>query len=241
MTEEYRGEPGRSGHPVHRDIRHRTGRHVVGHRVVLRDWQKDIIRKIYDTPTRRAIITMGRKNGKTSMIAMLLLVHLVGPAAKNNAQIYSAAQSRDQASIVFSLAAKMVRMSPDLSQHVVIRDTIKELLCTLNGVRYRALSAEATTAYGLSPVLAIHDELGQVVGPQSPLYDALETAMGAHEEPLSIIIRTQAPTDADLLSTLIDDAQTSGDPETKLVVYAADMEDDPYQRSDLAESQSGIR
>ena len=43
---------------------------------------------------------------------MMLLAHLAGPEALPNSQIYSAAQSRDQASLVFGLAAKMVRLSP---------------------------------------------------------------------------------------------------------------------------------
>lgn len=152
---------------------------------------------------------------------MLLLAHLVGPEARRNGQIYSAAQSRDQAAIVFSLAAKMVRMSPTLNAMVTVRDSAKELFCAETGVRYKALSADATTAYGFSPVLVIHDELGQVRGPRSELYDALETAMGAQEEPLSIVISTQAVEDADLLSVLIDDAQRGEDPATKLFLYAA--------------------
>ena len=201
------------------------GMHV-GQPVKLRDWQRRIIKDIYDTPTRRAIVSLARKNGKTALIAMLVLAHLVGPEARQNAQIYSAAQSRDQASIVFSYAAKMARMSRDLAQHVHVRDTAKELACALTGVKYRALSADATTAYGLSPVLVIHDETGQVRGPRSELYDALETAMGAQSEPLSLIISTQAPTDADLLSTLIDDAKAGHDPASKLFLFAADPEDD---------------
>ena len=149
---------------------------LVGQGVKLREWQRDLIRGIYDTPTRRAIISFGRKNGKTALSAFLLLLHLVGPEAKANSQLFSAAQSREQASILFALAAKCVRMSPDLSQYVVVRDTAKELLCPELGSKYRALSAEASTAYGLSPVFVVHDELGQVKGPRSELYEALETA-----------------------------------------------------------------
>lgn len=192
----------------------------------VRPWQAEIIRAIYDTPTRRAIISVGRKNGKTALTAMLILAHLVGPEATRNGHIYSAAQSRDQAAIVFDLAAKMVRVSQDLSEHVVVRDTAKQLFSPLTGCTYRALSAEATTAYGLSPSLVIHDELGQAQGPRSALYDALETASGAQSHPLSIIISTQAATDADLLSTIIDDAKTGADPLTKLFLFAADPEDD---------------
>jgi phage terminase large subunit-like protein len=93
---------------------------------------------------------------------------------------------------------------------------------------YRALSADASTAYGLSPSFVVHDELGQVKGPRSELYDALETATGAQESPLSLIISTQAPTDADLLSVLIDDAKRGHDPRVILSLYSADDEVDPF-------------
>jgi phage terminase large subunit-like protein len=200
----------------------------VGRPVVLREWQRDIIRGIYDTPTRRAIVSFGRKNGKTSLSAFLLLLHLCGPEARANSQLFSAAQSRDQAAILFALAAKIVRMSPDLNAVVAVRDTAKQLFCQELGTLYRALSAEASTAYGLSPVFTVHDELGQVKGPRSELYEALETASGAQAEPLSIVISTQAPTDADLLSVLIDDARSGADPKTKLYMFAADEALDPF-------------
>ena len=202
----------------------------VGKPVKLRPWQKRDIRKIYDNPhgTRRAILTFGRKNGKTAMAAFLLLLHLVGPEHRPNSQLFSAAQSRDQASILFGLAAKMVRMSPSLSAYVTVRDSGKQLHCAELGTLYRALSAEASTAFGLSPCFVVHDELGQVKGPRSTLYEALETAVAAHDNPLSIVISTQAPTDADLLSVLIDDARTGQDKRVVLSLYTADPDEDPF-------------
>ena len=74
----------------------------------------------------------------------------------------------------------------------------------------------------------MHDELGQVEGPRSALYEALETAVGAHDNPLSIVISTQAPTDADLLSVLIDDAIAAHDPRVVLSLYSADEKLDPF-------------
>lgn len=200
----------------------------VGQPVKLRPWQRKIIREIYDSPTRMAIVSFGRKNAKTTLSALLLLAHLCGPEARANSQLFSAAQSRDQAAILFSLAAKIVRMSPSLREYVGIRDAAKQLYCSELGTLYRALSAEASTAYGLSPVFTVHDELGQVKGPRSELYEALETAAGAQETPLSIVISTQAPTDADLLSVLIDDAKTKADPKVKLFLYTADLSLDPF-------------
>jgi phage terminase large subunit-like protein len=202
----------------------------VGKPVKLRKWQRQEILRIYDNKagTRRAIISFGRKNGKTALAAFLLLLHLCGPEARANSQLFSAAQSREQAAVLFALAAKMVRMSVDLSNYVIVRDTAKQLFCAELGTLYRALSADATTAYGLSPVFIVHDELGQVKGPKSELYEALETAVAAQEHPLSIVISTQAPTDADLLSVLIDDALAGHDPRTVVSLYTAGPELDPF-------------
>src|SRR5262245_14930895 len=56
------------------------GKHV-GKKLELFEWQKAEIRHIYDNPhaTRRAIITMGGKNAKTTLAACLFLAHLSRP------------------------------------------------------------------------------------------------------------------------------------------------------------------
>lgn len=235
-TSQSRSSPGKAETRAERNInwiqrfcRVPEGR-LIGQPVEMRSWQQDELRKIYDNPkgTRRAIVSFGRKNGKTALAAFLLLLHLCGPEARPNSQLFSAAQSRDQAAILFSLAAKTVRMSPDLNAVIAIRDTAKQLFCGELGTLYRALSAEASTAYGLSPVFIVHDELGQVRGPRSELYEALETATGAQDSPLSIVISTQAPNPTDLLSVLIDDAQTKADPRVVLSLYTAADELDPF-------------
>lgn len=194
------------------------------------EFMKEDFRAIYDNPagTRQAIISRGRKNAKTTESAMIVLLHLCGPEAQPNSQLFSAAQSREQAGVLFGLAAKMVRLSPDLSSFVAVRDSGKQLYCEELGTLYRALSAEASTAYGLSPALIIHDELGQVRGPRSELYEALETATAAQASPLSIVISTQAPNPDDLLSILIDDAMTGRDPHTVLRFQTAEEGIDPF-------------
>ena len=198
------------------------GAHV-GQPLRLEQFQKDFITDIYANPagTRRAILSVARKNGKSGLIAGLLLAHLVGPEAKQNSQIVSGAMSRDQAALVFSLACKMVQQSPELSAIVRIVPSGKRLIGLPLNVEYRALAAEGKTAHGLSPVLAILDEIGQVRGPQSDFIDAITTSQGAHDAPLLIAISTQAASDADLLSQWIDDAQRSQDPRIVCRLYAA--------------------
>lgn len=195
----------------------------VGQPIKLAPFQVDFIRAVYDNPadTRRAYLAIARKNGKSALIACLLLAHLAGPEKKQNSQIVSGARSRDQAAVVFNLAAKMVQLSPELSKVVRIVPSGKRLIGLVKNTEYRALAADGTTAHGLSPVLAILDEVGQVKGPQDDFIDAITTAQGAHENPLLIAISTQAPTDADLFSIWIDDAERSNDPSIVSHVYRA--------------------
>ena len=212
-----------------RYIRIPEGR-FVGHPLKMAPFMQDDFRAIFDNKvhTRRAIITRGRKNAKTVETALLMLLFLCGPEAEANSQLFSAAQSRDQASVLFALAAKMIRMSPELTSVTVIRDTAKQIFCPEFGSLYRALSAEASTAFGLSPRFVAHDELGQVRGRRDPSSMRRFTATAAQEAPLSVIISTQAPTAGDLLSVLIDDAAGGHDPRVVLRMQSAPEGLDPF-------------
>lgn len=215
---------------------------LVGRPMRLEPFQKKFIYEVFDNPagTRRAILSMARKNGKTALIAALLLCFVAGPLAIRNAQIVSGAMSREQAAIVFSLAAKMVRMSEELSQLVRIVPSPKRLVGLVRNVEYQAKSAEAKTAHGLSPLVAILDEVGQVEGPTSRFVDAIETSQGAYESPLLIVISTQAPTDADLLSLMIDDALTGSDPRTVCHLYAAPKDSELDDEEAWAAANPGL-
>lgn len=196
---------------------------LVGQPMKLAPFQKDFIYAVYDNPhkTRRAYLAIARKNGKTGLIAALLLAHIEGPEAKHNTQIISGARSRDQAALVFDLASKIVDLSPVLRERIKAVPSSKKLIGLTAGVEYKAIAAEGRTAHGLSPVLAILDEVGQVQGPQDDFVDAITTSQGAHEAPLLIAISTQAPTDADLFSIWLDDAANSKDERIVSHVYAA--------------------
>jgi phage terminase large subunit-like protein len=72
-----------------------------------------------------------------------------------------------------------------------------------------------------------------VRGPRSTLYEALETATGAQDEPLTVIISTQAPTNNDLLSILIDDALAGHDKRTVVSLYTSPEEADPFSEATI--------
>jgi phage terminase large subunit-like protein len=194
---------------------------------VLLPFEKKFIRSIYE-PTwpdgrrvvRRAILSMARKNGKTALIAAIALAHLIGPERIPNGEIYSAANDRDQASIIFKFAKQIVDLEPELANGTDVVASTKTMIGRATGSIYRAISAEAGTKHGYMPSLVIYDELAQAKN--RDLYDVLDTSFGAREEPLFIVISTQSNDPQHILSQLIDDGLTEADPTIVCHLYAAD-------------------
>jgi len=150
----------------------------IGEPLVLAPFQRKFVEAIYDNPygKRRAILSVSRKNAKTPLAACTMLNHLVGPSAqaRRNSDLFSTANSRDQAAILFSVASKMVRLDPMLRDLVKIHESRKAMSCPELGARYAALSSGGTLALGLAPTLHVCDEAGAVVGPRFELYENMD-------------------------------------------------------------------
>lgn len=198
----------------------------------LRPWQKSFIRDVLNPVgddqnriVRRAVLSIARKNGKTELAAALILVFLIGPAAELNGEIYSAANDREQASIVFNAVARMVEASPALSRHLRVIPSTKVIYVKTGGIKaagskFRALSAEAGTKHGLNPSFVVYDELAQARTRE--LLSVLTTSQGARKEPLFLTISTQNNDPTHPLSEMIDDGLNSNDPSVVCHLYAAD-------------------
>lgn len=192
----------------------------VGQPIVLEEFQKKFIRDVYDNPhgTHTGILCIGKKNGKTALIAGICLAHIAGPEAVENSQIVSGAMALKQAALLFKLMVKMINFSPELYARIKILPSAKSLIGISKNVEYLALAAEGSSTQGISPVLVVMDELGQVKGPENEFVTAMETAQGAYENALYLVISTQAPTANDMLSRMLD-----ADPDPQIVkhLYAA--------------------
>lgn len=212
---------------IEKHLRIPEGKHV-GKPFKLAEFQKDILRLIYDNEhiTRKAIISMPRKSAKTTLCACIMLLHLIGPFHVRNSQIVSTALTQKQAGFLFDIAVKMVRQSPLLSRYINI--THFRLSVPKFGTTYNALSSDKKNHLGSSPILAIHDEVGAIKGPYSELIASVDSGAAAHEKPLAIYISTQAATDGDFYSIIIDDALKGEDPRTVVKVYAAPRDVDPF-------------
>jgi len=205
-----------------------------GQHFILRHWQQDIIRGVYGPVdengkriVRKAIYSVAKKQGKTPILAAICLGHLIGPEAKRNEQLYSAAYERDQAAITFRYMRQMIEMDEELSDLLNIRHATKEIESRVNGSIFKALSSESKSKHGLGPALLIFDELAQF-GADREFYDTLIQGRGAHEEPLLWIISTQAADDLAVLSQEIDYAKkhAATDPTVKLFFFTTPPEAD---------------
>lgn len=196
---------------------------LYGQPIRLAEFQRRFICDVYDNPhgTSRAYLSKARKNAKTATIAAIALAHIDGPEAFPNSQIVSGARSRDQAAQVYNYAAKMVSLSDTLRERIRPVPSAKKLVGLACNVEYKAISADAQTNHGLSPRVAILDEVGQVRGPYDAFVEAIVTAQGAYDDALLFAISTQAASDGDLFSIWLDDALKNQDPHTVCHLYTA--------------------
>lgn len=203
----------------------------VGKPFILRPFQRDFIYKVYAPEdaarpgrriVRRAVYSVARKNGKSELAAALILAHLIGPEAEGNGEIYSAANDREQAAIVFKAVKRFVTAEPELQAVLKVVDSTKTIYVTRSDLKsagsvFRALSAEAGTKHGLNPSFILYDELAQ--SRSRELYDTLATSQGARSEPLMMVTSTQNDDPQHILSELIDSADQ--DPTRVVALHAA--------------------
>jgi phage terminase large subunit-like protein len=208
-----------------------------GQKLSLKPWQVDILCRIYAEgadgrrPVRTALISMGRKSGKTTLCAALALCHLVGPEAVQRGQVVSAAADRGQASILYAELRAFALADQDIADRLVFRDFNKTVEDVITGSTFSALSADHRKAHGLSPTVAICDEVAQWRG--RDLLDALQTGQGAHAEPLLLALSTRSPDPDSPLEEMIRYAGqvadgTIEDPTYASAIFSAPTEADPW-------------
>src|SRR4029434_10081259 len=111
----------------------------------LRDWQKAIIQAWYATDAsgrrivRTGLLTLGRKNGKTSLCAALALAHLVGPEVERRGQVVAVARERDQASLMFDELSAFIRDTPRFMAETNIQRFTKIIEHKPSGTVFRVL------------------------------------------------------------------------------------------------------
>lgn len=213
-----------------------------GQKIEMALFQEVWLRAVFDNPvpTRNAILSIARRNGKTFLLAVIILAIICGPLQEENINVASAANSRDQAGIIFKQMTQVITHSPDIQPLVYMVPSAKMLKGLKMGTTYHAMSAEAKTGHGQSLKYVVLDESGQIKGPSNDYVEMLTTSQGSYDNPLFITISTQSPSDADYLSVMIDDATRADDPSIVCHVYESPKEFDLMDPEGMLSANPGL-
>ena len=95
---------------------------------------------------------------------------------EERAEIYGCAADRQQASIVFEVAADMVRLCPSLLKRCKILAATKRIVYLPTNSFYQVLSAEAYSKHGFNIHGVVFDELH--TQPNRSLFDVMTKGSG---------------------------------------------------------------
>ena len=159
------------------------------------DWQERIIRDLFGILKKNgyrqfntAYVEIPKKQGKSELAAAVALLLCCGDG-EERAEVYGCAADRQQAGIVFDVAADMVRMCPALSKRVKILASQKRMVFQPTNSFYQVLSAEAYSKHGFNIHGVVFDELH--TQPNRKLFDVMTKGSGdARMQPLYFLITT---------------------------------------------------
>jgi phage terminase large subunit-like protein len=167
---------------------------------VLADFQRDeIIRPLFgtlrwDSQIERwvraytlAWIEVARKNGKSELVAGCGL-YLLCADGEEESEVFGCAKDRDQASVIYQVAKRMVQLSPILSRRLTIVDSKRRIIDEKTGSYYQVVPADAGGQLGLNPHGVLFDEV--ITQPSRELWDELKTGMGTRDQPLMLAATT---------------------------------------------------
>jgi phage terminase large subunit-like protein len=199
----------------------------------LEPWEEhDIIRPLFGwkrgDETRRfrvCYVWVPRKNGKTELAAGIALLILIGDGELGG-QVFSIASDKDQARIVFDKATAMVQWSPDLAPLLECLKT--SIYCAQLNAGFKPLSGTPSGKHGLNMSGLVGDEIHE--WSDDLLYTYVHQSTAARRQPLEFLISTFGVIGGyghkiwRYCEQLLDG--TAIDPETLVVAYRADPEDD---------------
>lgn len=177
---------------IERFCRHSKGEWA-GQPVQLELFQKAFIQALFgfvdrDTGLRRyreAFFFVGRKNGKSTLLAGLALYMLIADG-EGGAEVYSTATKYAQARLLFDECHNMVKQSPDLSRHMKKRKS--DLYYVPGMSKLQPLSRNSDSLDGLNASFVIMDELHGVK--DRNLYEVMRQSQSARRQPLLVMITT---------------------------------------------------
>jgi phage terminase large subunit-like protein len=170
---------------------------LAGQLMVLEPWQKWIVEEIFGwhrpNGTRRyrkVFIFVPRKNGKTQLIAAIMLYLMIADG-EAGAKCYAAAADENQARMIFDASSMIVQQNETLAECCVLFK--KSITYPETASACYVISSKPNTKHGLNAHGVLIDELH--AHESRELYDVLMTSRGSRKRSLAVIITTAGRTD----------------------------------------------
>ena len=226
----------------------------VGAPMKLMDFQKEMIREVYGPLNsdgyrivNEAILTIGRKNGKSSLCSALVLCHFFLPELSiTNQEILLLAWTREQCGALFKSIAEFIKLDTELIHDFSISDSRKIIKHIESGGECRIESAEAASLHGRNPSLVLIDEIGNFSAEKArEIYSVVTTGFGARKESLVWLLSTQSASDNHIFSEKVDYVKMVNrgeitDPRIKGFVYEVPDELDAWDEKNWILANPGL-
>lgn len=166
--------------------------------VMLDWWYKDVLAQLFGWKRQdgrrrydKGFITTAKKSGKSTVLSGLPLYMMIADG-EEEAECYSTAVDRDQASIIYKKVSRMVKLSGELDSRaggpLKRVDSQKRIIHEASGSYYEAISSDADSTEGKNPHLLIADELH--VWKDRQFFNALMYGDIARTQPMFLMITT---------------------------------------------------
>ena len=137
------------------------------------------------------LVVIGRKNGKTTLLAALELYMLIGDR-EGAPQIYNVATSKDQASLGYGAAVRMYKLSRRMKKLLrtgIVKERGQDGIINDANLGYiTPLSSNTSHLDGLDVHLGVVDEVAALVN--RDVFDLVRQGTGSRENPMMFLITT---------------------------------------------------
>ncbi|RGG72160.1 terminase large subunit [Ruminococcus sp. AF17-6LB] len=134
---------------------------------------------------RETMFLVGRKNGKTTLMAGIAL-YLLTADYEGAAEIYSVATKKDQARKALTEAVNMIKQSPEL--RALLKKRRNDVYFAATSSKFEALASDSNTLDGLNSHGVIIDELHAIR--DRNLYEVMKQSTSSRRQPLIVMITT---------------------------------------------------
>lgn len=199
-------------------------------------WQERIVRRIYGPRhedgrriVKTVVILVPRGNRKTSLSAALEALHVVGPERVPGGEVISAASDRKQARIAYEELRGLMQAHPKIAPHIRALDYRNRITYPKIGSFCEAISSDAGTQHGRTPVFVLADELH--AWKKRELWDVLRSGLVKTPGSLLVIATTAGRGQENIAWDIVDDARRVArgevdDPSILPVLFEADRDCD---------------